>query len=153
MHICITHLAMWWWANQHSATSILGCWQLTHQGWDKMDAILQTFSNAFSWMNILAFWLKFHRTLFLGGLIDNNIQIMAWHPTGDTNDRLIFMMRYSASMSSTERPVGAGSSCLQTARKLEPQSLCDMKTRSAIHHPFKYLSTLQAIQHTVKSLI
>ena len=34
---------------------------LTHWGWDKMAAILQTaFSNAFSWMQIALFWLKFH---------------------------------------------------------------------------------------------
>ena len=39
---------------------------LTHWGRDKMDAILQTtLSNAFSWMKMLEFRLKFHWHLFL----------------------------------------------------------------------------------------
>ena len=39
---------------------------LTHWGRDKMDAISQTtLSNAFLWMKMLEFWLKFHRSLFL----------------------------------------------------------------------------------------
>ena len=38
---------------------------LTHWGWDKMAAILQTHSNAFSWMKLLEFQLKFHWSLFL----------------------------------------------------------------------------------------
>ena len=39
---------------------------LTHWGRDKMDAVSQTiFSNAFSWMKIYAFRLKFHWGLFL----------------------------------------------------------------------------------------
>ena len=39
--------------------------RLTHWGRDKMDAISQTiFSNAFSWMKIFVFWLKFHGSLF-----------------------------------------------------------------------------------------
>ena len=39
---------------------------LTHWGRDKKDAISQTtFSNAFSWMKLLEFWLKFHWNLFL----------------------------------------------------------------------------------------
>ena len=38
----------------------------THRGRDKMDAIFQTIlSNAFSWMNMLEFRLKFHWSLFL----------------------------------------------------------------------------------------
>ena len=38
---------------------------LTHWGRDKMDAISQTtFSNAFSWMKIFEFRLKFHWSLF-----------------------------------------------------------------------------------------
>ena len=41
---------------------------LTHWGRDKMDTISQTiFSNAFSWMKIFEFWLKFHWSLFLRG--------------------------------------------------------------------------------------
>ena len=40
--------------------------ELTHWGWDKMDATSQTtFSNAFSWMKMLGFRLKFHWSLFL----------------------------------------------------------------------------------------
>ena len=39
---------------------------LTHWGWDKMDDIFQTtFSNAFSWMKICEFWLRFHWSVFL----------------------------------------------------------------------------------------
>ena len=39
---------------------------LTHWGRDKMAAVSQTtFSNAFSWMKMCEFWLKFHRSLFL----------------------------------------------------------------------------------------
>ena len=39
---------------------------LTHWGRDKMAAIFQTtFSNAFSWMKIYEFWLRFHWSVFL----------------------------------------------------------------------------------------
>ena len=39
---------------------------LTHWGPDKMAAISQTtFSNAFSWMKMYEFWLRFHLSLFL----------------------------------------------------------------------------------------
>ena len=39
---------------------------LTHWGRDKMADIFQTtFSNAFSWMKMLEFWLKCHWSLFL----------------------------------------------------------------------------------------
>ena len=39
---------------------------LTHWGWDKMAAnFLTTFSNAFSWMKMYEFQLRFHRILFL----------------------------------------------------------------------------------------
>ena len=38
---------------------------LTHWGWDKMAAISQTFSNAFSWMKMCAFCLRFRYSLFL----------------------------------------------------------------------------------------
>ena len=38
---------------------------LTHLPFNKMAAISQTiFSDAFSWMKIFIFWLKFHRSLF-----------------------------------------------------------------------------------------
>ena len=39
---------------------------LTHWGQDKMDAILQTFLNAFYWMKTFDFWIKFHWNMFLG---------------------------------------------------------------------------------------
>ena len=39
---------------------------LTHWGWDKIAAVSQmTLSNAFSWMKMLEFWLRFHWSLFL----------------------------------------------------------------------------------------
>ena len=38
---------------------------VTHWGQDKMAAIFQTtFSNAFSWMKMFKFWLRFHWSLF-----------------------------------------------------------------------------------------
>ena len=41
-------------------------WHSTHLPLDKMAAFSQTtFSNAFSWMKCLVFWLKFHWSLFL----------------------------------------------------------------------------------------
>ena len=40
--------------------------ELTHWGWDKIAAISQTtFSNAFSWMKMHEFCLRFHQSLFL----------------------------------------------------------------------------------------
>ena len=49
---------------------------------DKMDAISQTtFSNAFSWMKMLHYRLKFHWGLFLN--IPALVQIMAWRRPGD----------------------------------------------------------------------
>ena len=40
--------------------------RLTHWGQDEMAAIFQTrFSNAFSWMKMQEFWLRFHWCLFL----------------------------------------------------------------------------------------
>ena len=54
---------------------------LAHWGRDKMDAIFQiTFLNAFSWMKMYEFRLKFHWSLFRGGHINNSpvlLQIMA----------------------------------------------------------------------------
>ena len=50
-----------------SAFSIELLQSLTHWGWDKMNAILQTtLSNAFSWITMLEFRLEFHWNLFLG---------------------------------------------------------------------------------------
>ena len=39
-------------------------WTSTHWGWDKMAAIFHIFSNAFSWMKIYKFQLRFHWSLF-----------------------------------------------------------------------------------------
>ena len=61
--------------------------QLTHWGRDKMAAVSQTtHSNAFSWMKMLEFRLRFHWSLFLRVQINNNpalVQIMAWRRPGD----------------------------------------------------------------------
>ena len=47
-------------------SSCLGHEPLSHWGRDKMATILQTtLSNAFSWMKLYEFRLKFHQTLFL----------------------------------------------------------------------------------------
>ena len=72
---------LWWLPlNVYVVSSIL-CWTmysmnihtwgvgtlagLTHWSWNKMDPISQTtFSITLSWMNIVAFWFKFHRKLF-----------------------------------------------------------------------------------------
>ena len=60
--------------------------QLTHWGRDKMAAIFQTtFSNAFSWMKMYEFRLKFHWSFVLKGptnSIPALVLIMAWHQTG-----------------------------------------------------------------------
>ena len=41
-------------------------WKVTHWGRERMAAISQmTLSNAFSWMKIYEFWLKFHWSLFV----------------------------------------------------------------------------------------
>ena len=60
---------------------------LTHLPLDKMNAISQMiFSDAFSWMKMYKFWLRFHWLFFPKGSI-NNIpalsQIMAWRSIGD----------------------------------------------------------------------
>ena len=45
---------------------MLSCSDLTHWGRDQIDAISQTiFSNAFSWMKVFKFRLRFHWSLFL----------------------------------------------------------------------------------------
>ena len=50
---------------QQDLQSVLALQGLTHWGWDKMAVILQTtVSNAFSWMKMCKFCLKFHWTLF-----------------------------------------------------------------------------------------
>ena len=60
--------------------------RLTHWGRDNMAAISQmTLSNAFSWMKILEFGLKFHWSLFprVQLTIPALVQIMAWRRPGD----------------------------------------------------------------------
>ena len=50
--------------------------RLTHWGRDKLAAASQTtFSNAFSWVKMYEFWLKFHWSLFLG---DQSIIFHHW---------------------------------------------------------------------------
>ena len=63
---------LWRWAERHywimcSVDSyVFPKRNLTHWGRDKMDAISQTtFSNAFSWIEMYEFRLRFHRSLFL----------------------------------------------------------------------------------------
>ena len=61
---------------------------LTHWGQDKMAAVSQTtLSNAFSWMKMLEFRLRFISLKFVPkGPINNNpalVQIMAWRRSGD----------------------------------------------------------------------
>ena len=58
-----------WAATRSSGSWENGHWaaHLTHWGWNKMAAISQTtFSDAFSWMKMIEFSLKFHWSLFLG---------------------------------------------------------------------------------------
>ena len=53
-------------------------------GPDKMVAILQTtFLNAFSWMKMYEFRLKFHWSLFIRVQLTALVQIMAWRLPGD----------------------------------------------------------------------
>ena len=63
------------------------CLRLTHWGRDKLATISQTtISNAFSWMKMLGFRLKFHWSFFPKGRINNIpllVQIMAWRRPGD----------------------------------------------------------------------
>ena len=56
---------------------------LAHWGRDKMDAISQTTSTAFSWMKMLEFRLNFQWSLFLMVNIPSLVQIMAWRRPGD----------------------------------------------------------------------
>ena len=57
---------------------------LTHWGWDKMGAMFQTtMSNAFSYMKMYKFWLRFHWILFPMKNFPALVQMMAWHWPGD----------------------------------------------------------------------
>ena len=52
---------LWWWPSP-----VIPPMTLTHWGRDQIDAIFQTtFSNAFSWMKMCEFRLRFHWSLFL----------------------------------------------------------------------------------------
>ena len=68
-------IAIYWWIHlpncQFYLPQVIGQWDmLTHWGRDKMAAFSQTaLSNAFSWMKILEFRLKFHWCLFLRVLL------------------------------------------------------------------------------------
>ena len=70
-----------------SCYNIVACSHLlTHWGWDKMATIFQTtFSNAFPWMKMYDFWLKFHWSLFIRVqlTIPALVQIMTWRRPGD----------------------------------------------------------------------
>ena len=54
----------------------------THWGPNKMAALLQTFSNAFSWMKMYVLLFKFHCLLLSVWLMQALIQVMAWRRTG-----------------------------------------------------------------------
>ena len=60
---------------------------LTHWGWDKMSTIFQaTFSNAFSWMKMYKFLLRFSLKFVPRGTINKIpalVQIMVWRRPGD----------------------------------------------------------------------
>ena len=53
--------------------------ELTHWGWDKIAAIFQTFWNAFSWMRMYEFRLRFH--LILWSNRQTPVRIIRWWPT------------------------------------------------------------------------
>ena len=59
----------------------------TQWGWDKMAAISQTtLPNAFSWMKMFEYRLRFHRSFVYQCPIDNIpalVKIMAWYRSGD----------------------------------------------------------------------
>ena len=70
-----------------SICSDLGKIILTHRSWDKIAAILQTiFSNAFSWMKMLDFFIKISPIFVPKGPVDYIpalVKIMAWCQPGD----------------------------------------------------------------------
>ena len=74
---------------------------LTHWGRDKMAAVSQImFSNAFSWMKMFEFRLKFHWSLFLRVqltifIVPSRRQAIIWTNDGKLTDAY---MRHSASM-------------------------------------------------------
>ena len=65
----VCHQAIMWPKTELLSVELPGknlCDILTHWGRDKMAAVSQTtLSNAFSWMKMFEFWLKFHWSLFL----------------------------------------------------------------------------------------
>ena len=116
----------WWWVNIGSGDGLISrgseplpflplpilrkthaVIELTHWGQDKMAAIFQTtFLNAFSWMKIYEFQLKFHWNKGPINNIPAFVQVMAWRRPGDKplSDPMMVKftkayMRHSASMS------------------------------------------------------
>ena len=81
------------WHRYASSWTVVGKLDLTHWGRDKMAAIYQTaFSNAFPWMKMYEFRLKFVRK----GSINNTpalVQIMAWRRLGDKPLSGLMMVR------------------------------------------------------------
>ena len=66
VHLIAWHWSSHCWLDYWCKYASLGLNDLTHWGRDKMAAVSQTtFSNAFSWMKIFEFRLKFHWSLFL----------------------------------------------------------------------------------------
>ena len=76
-----------WFLKYIAKISFPGANGLTHWGRDKMASnFLTTFSNAFSWMKIYKFRLRFHWSFVPKGPINNIpalVQIMAWRRPGD----------------------------------------------------------------------
>ena len=59
-----SHFRKQWWLDYRHIYSLFGLNELTHCGRDKLAANYLTFSNAFSWMKIYIFRLRFHWSLF-----------------------------------------------------------------------------------------
>ena len=76
----------------HNAVTSHECWGiLTHWGRDKMAAFIQTtFCNAFPWMKIFVFWLKFQWSLFLGvQLIITELWFRKWLGAGQATSHYL----------------------------------------------------------------
>ena len=84
---CGLALSYWYVHVFLSISRVVGVKLLTHWGREKMAAISQTiFSNAFSWVELFDFPLKFHWSLFPRfqlTISQHLVQIMAWRRPGD----------------------------------------------------------------------
>ena len=88
----------------HSWVSTYHIHALTHWGWEKMGAVSQTtLSNAFSWMKMLEFRLRFHRSLFLRvQLTINQHWYRLWLGTGQATSHylnqcwLVYWRKYAS---------------------------------------------------------